>query len=95
MGLNGGPLYKFSPATSFIINCKTQEEVDFFWEKLSTGAKTGQCGWIDYDKFGLTWQVVPTTLNELMSSNDAKKSEAVMRVMLKMDKLVITELQKA
>src|SRR5580658_102034 len=70
LGLNGGPMFKFSVATSFIINCATQEEIDHFWSKLGEGGKEGRCGWIDNDKFGVTWQVVPTIFGELMSEGD-------------------------
>ncbi len=95
LGLNGGPLFKFSPATSFIVNCKTQKEVDYFWAKLGESGKEGQCGWIDYDKFGVSWQIVPTVLGKLMSDPDPAKSEAVMKAMLRMKKLDITTLEQA
>jgi predicted 3-demethylubiquinone-9 3-methyltransferase (glyoxalase superfamily) len=95
LGLNGGPLFKFSPATSFIVNCKTQEEVDYFWAKLGEGGKEGQCGWIDYDKFGVSWQIVPTVLGELISDPDLAKSERVMKAMLKMKKIDIAGLKQA
>jgi len=92
LGLNGGPLFKFSPATSFIVNCETQEEIDYFWAKLSEGGKEGQCGWIDYDKFGVSWQIVPTVLGELMS--DPVKAEGAMKAMLSMKKLDLAALKK-
>lgn len=95
LALNGGPLFKFSPATSFIVNCKTQEEVDYFWAKLGEGGKEGQCGWIDYDKFGVSWQIVPTVLGELMSDPDPAKSERVMKAMLKMKKIDVAGLKQA
>ena len=95
LGLNGGPLFKFSLATSFIVNCKTQEEVDYFWAKLGEGGKEGQCGWIDYDKFGVSWQIVPTVLGELMSDPDPAKSERVMKAMLKMKKIDVAGLKQA
>jgi predicted 3-demethylubiquinone-9 3-methyltransferase (glyoxalase superfamily) len=95
LGLNGGPLFKFSPATSFVIHCKTQEEIDYFWAKLAEGGKEGQCGWIDYDKFGVSWQVVPTMLGELMSDPDPEKSERAMKAMLAMKKLDIAALKEA
>ncbi|MGE5446672.1 MAG: VOC family protein [Ignavibacteriales bacterium] len=95
LGLNSGPLFKFSLATSFIVNCKTQEEVDYFWAKLGEGGKEGQCGWIDYDKFGVSWQIVPTVLGELMSDPDPAKSERVMKAMLKMKKIDVAGLKQA
>jgi predicted 3-demethylubiquinone-9 3-methyltransferase (glyoxalase superfamily) len=95
IGLNGGPMFKFSGATSFIIDCKTQEEVDYFWAKLGEGGQTGQCGWINYDKFGLTWQVVPAVLDELLSDPDKEKAERAMKAMLEMTKLDIAALKKA
>lgn len=94
IALNGGPLFKFTEAISFIINCKTQKEVDHFWEKLSRGGKKSRCGWLK-DKYGVSWQVVPTALGELMGGKDAEKSERVMQAMLKMDKLDIKTLQQA
>lgn len=95
LALNGGVVFKFSPATSFIVNCKTQEEVDYFWDKLSEGGKTGQCGWIDYDKFGVTWQIVPTVLDKLLTDPDPVKAEAAMKAMIGMTKLNIADLEKA
>ena len=92
-GSGWGPMM-FSP-TSFVINCKTQAEVDWFWEKLSEGGTAGICGWIYHDKFGLTWQVVPTILTELLNDKDAKKAERVMEAMLKMTKIEIAELERA
>jgi len=94
MAINGGPVFKFSPATSFVVNCNTQEEIHHFWGKLSEGGKTNQCGWLD-DKFGVTWQVVPTVLGELMGGKDPKKSQRVMEAMLKMTKMDIAALQRA
>lgn len=93
--INGGPHFKFSGAISFVVNCKTQKEVDYFWEKLSEGGEKGQCGWINRDKFGLTWQIVPTALGELMSDPDPVKSGKVMEAMLKMTKIDIVGLKKA
>ena len=95
LGLNGGPMFKFSVATSFIINCGTQKEIDHFWSKLGEGGKEGQCGWIDHDKFGVTWQVVPTILGELMSEGDPTKIERTMKAVLSMTKLDIAALKKA
>jgi len=95
LGLNGGPMFKFSIATSFMINCATQQEVDYFWSRLSEGGKEGRCGWIDYDKFGVTWQVVPTVLRELMTDADPSKIERNVQAMLSMTKLDIAALKKA
>lgn len=92
--LNGGPQFTFSPAISFFVNCETQEEVDEMWEKLSEGGGTHQCGWL-HDKFGVTWQIVPSVLGKLLHGSDAKKSAAAMRAMLQMDKLDIRRLQEA
>ena len=92
--LNGGPIFKFNESVSFVVNCETQEEVDRFWEKLSAGGQTSQCGWLK-DKYGLSWQVVPTILNELIQDKDPEKSKRVMQAMLKMTKLDIRTLQQA
>jgi predicted 3-demethylubiquinone-9 3-methyltransferase (glyoxalase superfamily) len=92
--LNGGPQFKFTEAISFVVNCKTQKEVDHFWEKLSEGGNESRCGWLK-DKFGLSWQIVPSALGELMSDPDPEKSKRVMMAMLKMDKIIIADLQKA
>jgi len=94
IALNGGPHFKFTEAISFTVNCKTQEEVDAFWEKLSAGGEKGRCGWLK-DKYGLSWQIVPTVLGELMADKDPKKSSKVMEAMLKMDKLDIKALKQA
>jgi predicted 3-demethylubiquinone-9 3-methyltransferase (glyoxalase superfamily) len=96
MGLNGGPHFKFTEAVSFVINCDTQEEVDHYWEKLTAGGDPNaqQCGWLK-DKFGLSWQVVPTMLEELMSNPDPAKAGRAMNAMLKMKKLDIAELKRA
>jgi len=94
MALNGGPMYKFSPAISFIVNCKTQEEVDHHWNNLLEGGAPQQCGWLT-DKFGVSWQIVPTILGELMTDKDPAKSKRVMEAMLKMVKLDIKALQQA
>ena len=93
--INGGPQFRFSGAISFMVDCKTQEEVDYFWEKLGEGGETGQCGWINRDKFGITWQIVPSALGELMGDPDPKKSQRVMKAMLKMTKIDIKKLQQA
>lgn len=94
--LNGGPHFKMSGAVSFVIDCKDQEEVDYFWEKLSAeGGESGQCGWINHDKFGVTWQVVPEALGRLLGDPDKEKAGRVMEAMLKMTKIDISELEKA
>jgi len=92
--LNGGPLFHFSEAISFVVNCQSQAEVDSLWEKLSAGGQPGRCGWLR-DKYGLSWQVVPTVLPVLLSDPDAAKAQRTMRAMLKMDKLDIAALEKA
>ncbi|NOU46924.1 MAG: VOC family protein [Bacteroidales bacterium] len=92
MGLNGGPNYKFTPATSFVIECETQEEIDYYWEKLGTGGKYDQCGWLD-DKFGVSWQIVPTILGSLMS--DPSRAERVINAFLQMKKFEIDKLLNA
>ncbi len=94
IALNGGPIFKFTEAISFIVNCKTQGEVDVMWEKLSEGGEKGPCGWLK-DKYGLSWQIVPTVLGEMMQDKDAKKSERVMEALLKMKKIDIETLKKA
>ena len=92
--LNGGPIYKFTEAISFVIDCKTQDEVDMYWEKLSAGGEESQCGWLK-DKFGLSWQIVPAALGELMSDPDPVKAQRVTQAMLKMSKLDIQALVNA
>ncbi len=92
--LNGGPHFKFTEAVSFSIDCKDQAEVDYYWEKLSEGGQKSQCGWLK-DKLGLSWQVVPEALGELMSDPDPVKSDRVMAAMLKMTKLDIEVLKRA
>lgn len=94
IALNGGPQFPFTPAISFVVNCETQEEVDHFWEKLSAGGKTQQCGWLQ-DQFGVSWQIVPTALAKLMSDADADKRNRVMKAVLQMTKLDIKGLQRA
>ena len=92
--LNGGPLFKFNESVSFVVNCETQAEVDVLWEKLSAGGKTSQCGWLK-DKFGLSWQIVPTALPELLSDPEPVKSQRVMRAMLQMTRIDIAKLKEA
>ncbi len=94
MALNGGPQFTFSPAISFVVNCATQEEVDGFWEKLSEGGEKNQCGWLK-DKFGVSWQVVPTVLGEMMNDPDKAKANRVMQAMLQMTKIDIGKLKQA
>ena len=94
MALNGGPYFKFTEAISFIVNCKTQQEVDRFWEKLSEGGEKGQCGWLK-DKYGVSWQIVPTVLPKMLLDKDTRKSERVMQALLQMRKLEITRLKQA
>ncbi len=94
IALNGGPQFTFSPAISFVVNCQTQKEVDDFWEKLSAGGQTQQCGWLT-DRYGLSWQIVPTILGELMQDKDPEKSGRVMKAMLQMTKIDIEGLKRA
>src|SRR6266700_5984752 len=94
VALNGGPHFKFTEAISLVVNCKTQAEVDKFWKKLSAGGKEVQCGWLQ-DKYGLSWQIVPTVLGELLSDKDAAKSQRVMQARLKMVELDIEKLKEA
>ncbi len=92
--LNGGPLFTFSPAISFFVNCETQEEVDELWEKLSEGGEKQRCGWLK-DKYGLSWQIIPSVLGTMLQDNDAVKSGRVMKAMLQMDKIDIKILKQA
>jgi len=94
VALNGGPHFKFTEAISFVVNCQTQDEVDSYWEKLSAGGAQVECGWLK-DKFGLSWQIVPTVLPELLSNPDPEKSQRVMKAMLTMKKLDIRALKQA
>lgn len=94
IALNGGPLFKFTPAISFMIYCDSQDEIDNLWEKLSEGGEKEQCGWLK-DKFGLSWQIIPAVLNEMMKAPDPEKSKRVMEAILRMTKLDIKELKKA
>src|SRR5216117_4611518 len=92
--LNGGPRFKFTEAISFVVNCETQEEIDHFWEKLTAGGQEVQCGWLK-DRFGVSWQVVPTVLGEMLQDKDREKSKRVMAAMLKMKKINIEAMKKA
>jgi predicted 3-demethylubiquinone-9 3-methyltransferase (glyoxalase superfamily) len=92
--LNGGPQFSFSPAISFFVNCETQGEVDALWDKLSAGGQKQRCGWLT-DKYGVTWQIIPSTLGRLLHDKDATKSQAVMRAMMQMDKIDIAGLERA
>lgn len=94
VALNGGPQFKFTEAVSFVANCETQEEIDYFWEKLSAGGAKSRCGWLK-DKFGLSWQVVPTALGEMVDEKDPAKSDRVMKALMQMDKLDLAALQRA
>ena len=94
VALNGGPQFTFSPATSFVVNCDTQAEVDDYWEKLSAGGKIIECGWLT-DKFGVTWQIVPVVLFKLLQDKDPARTQRVMKAMMKMKKLVIKDLEQA
>jgi predicted 3-demethylubiquinone-9 3-methyltransferase (glyoxalase superfamily) len=94
IALNGGPTFKFTPALSLYVDCVTQEEVDQLWEKLSEGGRKDRCGWLQ-DKYGLSWQIVPRALQQLMSDPDPKKSASVMQAMLQMDKIDIEALKRA
>src|SRR5271167_1773312 len=92
VALNGGPHFTFSPAISFVVNCKTQEEVDELWEKLSEGGEKQRCAWLK-DKYGVSWQIVPTVLVEMLQDRDPEKSKRVMNAMLQMDKIDIQALK--
>jgi predicted 3-demethylubiquinone-9 3-methyltransferase (glyoxalase superfamily) len=94
VALNGGPHFKFTEAISFVVNCQTQDEVDAYWEQLSAGGGEVQCGWLK-DKFGLSWQIVPTVLSELLSDPNPEKSQRVMKALLTMKKLDIRALKQA
>lgn len=94
MALNGGPLFKFTEAISFFVNCQTQAEVDELWDKLSVGGEKQRCGWLK-DKFGVSWQIIPNVLGELLQDQDPAKSQRVMQAMLQMTKIDIEQLQRA
>jgi len=92
--LNGGPQYKFTPAISLFVNCETQKEVDELWDKLSAGGRKDRCGWLQ-DKYGLSWQIIPSALGKLLGDKDPKKANSVMQAMLQMDKIDIKKLKQA
>ena len=94
MALNGGPQYSFTPAISLFVNCETQREVDELWDKLTAGGKPGRCGWLE-DKFGLSWQIIPTVLGKLLNDPDRARAQRVMQAMLKINKLDIAQLEAA
>lgn len=94
MGLDGGPIFKFNEAVSLSVECQDQEEVDYFWNKLSASPEAEQCGWLK-DRFGLSWQIIPKQMGDLLGSSDKKKSMAAMNALLKMKKIVIADLQSA
>jgi predicted 3-demethylubiquinone-9 3-methyltransferase (glyoxalase superfamily) len=94
MALNGGPSFNFAQGFSLFVSCETQEEVDELWEKLSTGGAKGPCGWLT-DKFGVSWQIIPTALGQLLQDEDPKKAQAVLQAMLKMSKIDIATLKQA
>ena len=94
LALNGGPVYKFTEAVSFVVNCEGQEEVDYYWDKLSEGGTPNICGWLK-DKFGLSWQIVPTVMGKLMSNPDPAKAKRIAEAMYKMTKIIIADLEKA
>jgi predicted 3-demethylubiquinone-9 3-methyltransferase (glyoxalase superfamily) len=94
IALNGGPHFTFTPAISFFVNCETQQEVDELWEKLSEGGKKDRCGWLK-DKYGLSWQIIPSVLGRLLQDKDPEKSKRVMQAMLQMDKIDIERLKQA
>jgi len=94
VALNGGPMFQLTEAISFVVNCEIQEEVDYYWSKLSAGGEESRCGWLT-DKFGLSWQVVPVVLIEMLADQDTAKAKRVMHAMLQMDKIDIPTLKKA
>jgi len=94
VGINGGPDFRFSEAVSFMINCDTQDEIDYFWEKLADGGEEGPCGWLK-DRYGLSWQVVPTGMDELFADADPARADRAMKAMLGMGKLDIAALREA
>ena len=91
---SGGSMFTFSPAVSFFVRCETQQEIDYFWEKLSIGGEKQRCGWLK-DKFGVSWQIIPPVLGDMLNDEDAEKSQRVMQAMLQMDKIEIKKLKQA
>ena len=95
IAMNGGPMYQFSEAISFFVDCEDQKEVDYFWEKLTSGGgEESMCGWLK-DKFGISWQIVPKALPKLMNDKDGNKAKRVMQAMMKMRKIIVADLEKA
>ncbi len=94
MVLNGGPMFTFTEAVSLFVNCETQEEVDYLWNKLTDGGQESRCGWLK-DKFGLSWQIIPSALGKLMGDQNRKKAQNVMKAMMQMKKIIVADLQKA
>lgn len=94
IALNAGPVYKFTEAISFVVDCETQDEVDYYWQRLAEGGEEGRCAWLK-DKFGLSWQIVPKQLGQLLSDPDPAKSGRVMQAMMQMQKIDIAALQRA
>jgi predicted 3-demethylubiquinone-9 3-methyltransferase (glyoxalase superfamily) len=94
IALNGGPMFTFSPAISFFVKCETQEEIDTLWEKLSAGGKKERCGWLK-DKFGVSWQIIPPVLGEMLQDKDPQRAQRVMQAMMQMDKIDIQKLKQA
>jgi len=94
IALNGGPQFKFTEAVSFFVSCETQKEIDYYWEKLSAGGSPGKCGWLK-DKFGLSWQIIPSILGDLLGDDDNAKSKRAMQAMFEMSKLDIKKLKAA
>lgn len=94
VALNGGPVYKFTPAVSFVVDCKDQDEVDYFWSKLTAGGREDACGWL-VDKYGVSWQIVPAGFTDYIAGKDAKKAQAAMQAMFQMKKLDIAKIKDA
>jgi predicted 3-demethylubiquinone-9 3-methyltransferase (glyoxalase superfamily) len=94
IAFSGGSMFTFSPAVSFFVRCETQQEIDYFWEELSTGGEKQRCGWLK-DKFGVSWQIIPPVLGDMLNDEDAEKSQRVMQAMLQMDKIEIKKLKQA
>jgi predicted 3-demethylubiquinone-9 3-methyltransferase (glyoxalase superfamily) len=94
LAINGGPEFKFTPAVSFVVNCKTQKEIDYYWDKLTAGGREVQCGWLE-DKFGMSWQITPVIMDKIITGKDRKKADRVMRAMMPMKKLDLKSLLDA